>query len=114
MKIVVEDVPPCTVVRIAGRLVAGAEATELREEMRVLEEDGRDRFVVDLEALDYIDSGGLGELVAARQRAREHGGTLVLAAPRGKVRDILALTALDRHFAVFDDVPQALASFAHP
>jgi len=60
------------------------------------------RFVVDVGAVTFIDSSGLGALVDLATRARAGGGTVVLAHPDRRILRLLELTALDRVFEVVD------------
>lgn len=82
----------------------------LRERLLALLDDGQAPCViVDLTDLIFIDSSGLTALVVADRRARELGGTLVLAGARKIVGRVLSLTALDKHFPVYATVAEALA-----
>jgi anti-sigma B factor antagonist len=66
------------------------------------------RIVVDLAALEYIDCHALGALDRLRAQARQAGGDLLLAAPRGPVRRLLDLTGLIGVFAVHASVDEAV------
>lgn len=65
-------------------------------------------LVVDLTALEFICSLGLGGIVAAYIRMQRHGGKLVLAAPGGAIRDMLTVTKLGTLLKVHATVEQAL------
>ena len=65
----------------------------------IRENQGR-RIVVDLEGVDFIDSAGLGVLVAGRERARGEDGDLVLVATGRSVLKVLELTGLNRVFEI--------------
>jgi anti-sigma B factor antagonist len=69
---------------------------------------GNPRIIVDLAALEFIDSSGVAALVRGRNLARQAGGDLLLAAPRGPVRRILALTGLIGVFSVRASVEEAV------
>ena len=69
------------------------------------------RIVLDLEKVRFIDSAGLGDLVAWKKRALQLGGDVRLLRPRDKVRDLFELMALTRVFRIFDDEAEAVASF---
>jgi anti-anti-sigma factor len=69
---------------------------------------GNPRIIVDLAALEFIDSCALGVLGRVRAQARQAGGDLLLAAPRGPVRRILALTGLIDVFSVHASVEDAV------
>ena len=66
------------------------------------------RIIVDLAALEFIDCYALGALGRVRAQARQAGGDLLLAAPRGPVRRILALTGLTGVFSVRASVDEAV------
>ncbi len=103
--------PEACVVRVGGRVTIGEGLDRLREAVGVLIDGGQARIVLDLEETTHVDSATLGELVAARRRAAAAGGRLVLAAPRGKVRDLLDLTRLNRLLDVYESRRDALTSF---
>jgi anti-sigma B factor antagonist len=85
-------------------------APRLKERLGELTGGGRSQIVVNLEAVEFLDSTGLGVLIGALKRCREAGGTLALAAPREPVRKVLAITGLDRVFPIHDSVEQATSS----
>ena len=58
------------------------------------------RFVVDVAAVTFIDSTGLGALVDLATRTRRAGGSVVLAHPDQRILRLLELTALDQVFDV--------------
>ena len=66
------------------------------------------RIIVDLAALEFIDCCALGALGRVRAQARQAGGDLLLAAPRGQVRRILTLTGLIDVFSVHASVEEAV------
>ena len=66
------------------------------------------RIIVDLAALEYIDCHALAALGRVRARARQAGGDLLLAAPRGPVRRLLTLTGLTGVFSVHASLDQAV------
>jgi anti-anti-sigma regulatory factor len=65
--------------------------------------------VVDLHAVTFIDSAGLGLLVRAHQEAKQHDGTFALAAPSRFVLTVLHTMRLDGVFRTFPDRRAALA-----
>jgi anti-sigma B factor antagonist len=93
------------VVELHGELdTAGAAAAEA---VVVAGAAGGRCVIVDLAALEFIDSAALGALVHARKLARQAGGDVQLAAPQGPVRQVLALTGLDEAFGVHASVASA-------
>ena len=69
------------------------------------------RIVLDLDKVRFMDSAGLGDLVAWKKRALQLGGDVRLIRPQARVRDVLELTALTRVFRIFDSEAEAVASF---
>lgn len=72
--------------------------------------EGRVHLVVDLLGVTFVDSSGLGVLVAARRRARAFKGSLCLVVDHPTVLRVLHVTALDRVFPVHRTLAEALAA----
>jgi len=73
-----------------------ASAPGLRDELHAQVESGNVHLVVDLSAVDLIDSAGLSALISGLKAARRAGGSLYIAQPSKQVRAILKLTSLNR------------------
>jgi anti-sigma B factor antagonist len=98
------------IVDCAGRIVFGEESAELRESVKkLIAQSGR--IVLNLAGVSYIDSGGLGTLVALYTTARNAGGSIKLANLTERVGDLLQVTKLLTVFEVFDSEKGALESF---
>jgi anti-sigma B factor antagonist len=69
--------------------------------------EGRPQLVIDLEATTFIDSSGLGALVAGLKAARQAGGDLRVVAPGEQVRTVMRLTNLDRILNPYDSIEDA-------
>jgi anti-sigma B factor antagonist len=74
-------------------------APELRAALVDVIDEGA-RIVIDMEALDFLDSAGLGILVGGLKRARTHGGELELVCSNRGVLKPLEITGLDRVFTI--------------
>lgn len=99
-----------TVIAPTGRLdVAGAPA--LKEAVAEVVKDGQQHVVIDMEGVSFVDSTGLGSVIAALKQVRGSQGELRLAAPNQQVRVVLELTTLDRVFPYFATVEEALTGF---
>jgi anti-sigma B factor antagonist len=99
-----------TVVAPTGRLdVAGAPA--LKDAISEAVKNGQPRVVLDLEGVSFVDSTGLGSVIAALKQIRSSQGDLRLAAPNQQVRVVLELTTLDRVFPYYSTVEEALTGF---
>ena len=89
----------------------GHRLEDLGETLRDLLERSGPRIVLDLDKVRFVDSAGLGELVAWKKRAVERGGDVRLVRPPPRVRDMFELTALTRVFRIFETEAEAVASF---
>ncbi len=72
---------------------------------------GQPRLIIDMEGVSFVDSSGLGSVVAALKQVRSTKGDLRLAAPNQQVRVVLELTTLDRVFPFYATVEDALTDF---
>jgi anti-sigma B factor antagonist len=98
------------IVRVEGQLVVG-NRNDLKEHLQRLLEKGERRFLIDFAQTGYIDSSGLGALVALARKVREEGGDLRLSGLNEDLRSLFELTRLDTLFAISETPDQALATF---
>lgn len=75
-------------------------AGQLRTCIERLADDGEKRVVLDMADVEFIDSSGLGALVAGMRRLRRVGGEVVLRSPRRATTQLLDVTGLLRVLAV--------------
>jgi anti-sigma B factor antagonist len=107
MEITKSDVASAAVLQLQGRLTMVA-APQLRAEVERSVREARPRVVVDLTGVEFVDSSGLGALVAGLKTARQAGGDLRIAAAGDQVRTVLGLTNLDRVLRNHGSVEDAL------
>ena len=100
------------VVALEGRIVLGEESTALREKVKSLLATGQKKIVLNMDNVTYIDSSGLGALVAAHTSARSQGATLKISNLGSKFQEILQVTKLVTVFEVTPTEAAAIASFA--
>ncbi|MEU7851129.1 STAS domain-containing protein [Micromonospora parva] len=98
----------CTVLEVRGELDM-ATSPQLREALQRLVDAGDRQVVVDLAAVGFMDSSGLGALVVMFKALRDVGGRLCLAAVQPAVRSVLTVTSVDQVIDVYDSVPAAEA-----
>ena len=84
----------------------------LKRTVGELLEKGRRYILFDLQKTPYMDSCGLGQLVACNRRVLEASGTLKLLNPSKGISELLELMKLEELFETFHDREEALASFA--
>lgn len=79
----------------------------LRAQLHTLVREGDNRLVVDLSAVETIDSSGLGALISGLKMARQTGGDLRIAAPNEQVTAVLELTNLNRVLKSYESADNA-------
>ena len=111
LSIETREVGKVTVVDVKGRIVLGDEIGSLRKAIHNLVEEGKKRIILNLAAVDYIDSSGVGELVGCYTTLRNAGGELKLLNLSQKVQDVLYVTKLYTVFDIKEDEFTAVKSF---
>jgi anti-sigma B factor antagonist len=97
------------VVRMPSRVDA-AVADTLRADLKGVVSEGGGRLLLDMSAVKFIDSTGLGVIVTAMTAARGRGGSFALFALPAKVRSLVELTRLHLVFDIYADEAAALAA----
>ena len=110
MEIDVTKAGELTVVAPRGDLDM-ATVGEMRRTLAGLIDGGQSRLVMDLGGVGYMDSSGMGALVAAMKQARAAGGDVRLCALQDDVRSIFELTRLARAISIHPTRQEALASW---
>ncbi|MGD0581193.1 MAG: STAS domain-containing protein [Bryobacteraceae bacterium] len=100
------------IVDASGRLTLGEGTSTLRTKIRELVEGGSRRIVLNMADITYIDSSGLGELVAAYTTLTRARGELKLLNLAKRVHDLLKITKLYTVFETFEDEASAADSFS--
>ena len=112
LKITDRESEGITIVTMDGRIVLGEESNALRESVKTLLADNKKKIVLNMDNVTYIDSAGLGTLVAAFHSARAQGAVLKLANLGSKFQEVLQVTKLMTVFEVFDSEAAAVQSFS--
>ncbi len=87
-------------------------APALKESLTELLKSGVDTVVVDLTAVAFLDSTGLGALVEARSATTEAGGTLPLVCNQERILKLFAITGLDGVFSIHPTIDEAVAALS--
>jgi anti-sigma B factor antagonist len=111
MKATTRAVNGITILDLSGRITLGQESGTVRDEVLLILASGSKKILVNLKEVTYIDSSGLGELVAAYTAVKNAGGELKLLNLTSKVRDLLVITKLVTVFDVKEDEASAVESF---
>ena len=107
----VRTVGEVSIVDLKGRVTHGSGDMEMRETVQRLIDSGKKKFVINLDKVTFMDSAGIGELVACHKRAVEKGGVIKILRPNEKLLDLFAITKLIEIFEIFTDEKEALKGF---
>jgi anti-sigma B factor antagonist len=108
------DVGDVAVITLIGRITLGKGTELLRQVVGEVMERGRVKLLLNFDEVLYMDSSGLGELVAAHRRVLDAGGQLKLMKLQKVARNLIQITQLYTVFEIFKDEASALASFRRP
>jgi len=98
-------------IKITGRLDPGDGPDQLFDMVQGFVENDELEFLLDLRAVTYISSTGVGSLIKCYRSVLKQKGHVKLLSPSQSVRNILAISKLDGVFEIFSDEQEALASF---
>lgn len=98
----------CLTVHVDGELDSSSAAV-LRTALAAL--DGDDPVIVDLRAVPFMDSAGLGALIGGIRRLRAGGTAVAICARPGAVRRLLTVTGFDRIIPTFGSMDEARVGF---
>lgn len=111
LDIEVEETAACTICRPRGELDAFS-VGRLRERLGALV--AADRLVIDLSEVPFLDSAGIGALIGAIRKTREHGGSVAVACSRTNLLRLLQTTMFDRIVPVRPTLDDAIAATGQP
>lgn len=100
------DFANCRVIRVEAERIDSAVAIHFKDQMRALSEGLAVRAILDLGQVTFIDSSGLGAIVAALKQMPAEV-RLDLANLQDEVARVLRLTRMDRVFVIHDSVETA-------
>ncbi len=112
VKVGTRQVGDVTIADVAGKLTLGEASSMLRETLRTLTTQGHKKILVNLSGVTYLDSSGIGELVAGYTTITNAGGKLKLVNLTSRVQNPLQTTKLYTVFDVFENEADGVKSFA--
>ncbi len=111
MRLSVRQIGHVAVVDLAGKITEGEGDAVLREGVFKLLQSDQKQILLNLRKVPYMDSSGIGEMVACYKAARDKNGTVKLLNPSEKVSDLLQITWLEEMFETYRNEKEALRSF---
>jgi anti-sigma B factor antagonist len=111
MKFKTKEINGITVIELDGNVMGGPDASALNNFLHKLITEEKNHVVVDLKAVSFINSSGLGMLIGGLTTLRHSGGDLKLARASKKIENLLEMTKLLKVFDLHKNVNNAIASF---
>jgi len=111
MKIAERRVGDVTILDLQGRLVMD-EDMSCTEHIDLLVREGRLRILLNLRDVTYIDSAGVGAMIAKYVSLRRRGGDLRLLSLSDRVRRVITIAHLLEVFEIFESEDLAVRSFS--
>lgn len=105
---IVQDV---AVVTVKGKMMGGRETDEVHEKVKSLLTEGHKKLVIDLSHVKWMNSKGLGMLMATYTSCQNAGAKLKIAGAVEKVNSLLMMTKLLSIFESYDNTDQAIGSY---
>lgn len=99
------------ILTVSGNMMGGPETQALHEKVKSLIADGTKKIVIDIKGVKWMNSSGLGVLMACFGTVSNAGGNLKLASVTDKVRSVLMITKLIEFFDTYENADRAVASF---
>ena len=99
------------IVDLEGRITMGDGCTVVRHAVRELVNSGNKKILLNLQAVSYVDSAGLGEMAGSYVTVAKLGGQLKLLHTQPRINSLLQVTKLYALLVAFEDEGDALRSF---
>ena len=99
------------VLTVSGKLMGGSETKKVHTQVKNLISDGIKKVVIDLSEVKWMNSMGIGILMACSTSLRRVEGDLRMAGATGKVNSLLTITHLITIFEIFETSDRAVATF---
>jgi anti-sigma B factor antagonist len=110
-KVISRKIDPVRIIKVTGRLDPGDGPDLLADMVQGFVEKDETEFLLDLRAVTYISSTGVGSLIKCYRSVLKQKGHVKLLSPSQSVRNILAISKLDGVFEIFSDEKTALSSY---
>ena len=111
MEITIREREGVRILDLVGKLTLGGGAKAVYVAVRSELESGHKWILLNLSQVTFIDSTGLGRLVACLTSASTRDATVKLLNPSPRVEDVFKITQTDKLFEIFYDEDEAIRSF---
>ncbi|HHS13155.1 MAG TPA: anti-sigma factor antagonist [bacterium] len=111
MQVKIRMAKDVVVVGIKGNLMGGKETDACHQKVKDLLQEGKKKIVADLSNVKWINSKGLGMLMACLTSVRNAKGVFKISGSSDKVKSMLMITKLITIFQTYNSVDEAVDSF---
>lgn len=111
LAIKVQEKEGVTLLELSGKLIFGEECDAFNQQITDLQDANKNKIILNLEEVGFLDSSGLGCLITVLKATRERGGDLKLLKLSQEVQNLLGLTKLGAAFDIHATEDEAVASF---
>ena len=99
------------IIELRGSLIGDEGTAEFRAEVSDFIEQGNKNLIINLEKVNYINSSGIGALIAAHASYVNNGGEVLLTGASRNIQNLFAITKLVEVFKVHDRLDDAIETF---
>ncbi|CUU02044.1 anti-sigma B factor antagonist [Candidatus Thermokryptus mobilis] len=111
MRLKTKEFNDVVVIEVKGNMMGGPDSQKFRDLLHKIIDEGKNKVVVDLKSVKFINSAGLGTLISGLTTMRNAGGDLKIANPTEKIESLLMITRLIKVFESYSSVDEAVESF---
>ena len=101
------------IIEVRGSLIGDEDTDEFRASVADFAEQGIKNLVINLQKTNYMNSSGIGAIIAAHTSYAKDGGAVKLAGISNNVQNVLIVTKLIDIFDIYDNVDEAVESLIH-
>lgn len=96
------------IVHLKGEFIGGEETDELRDTLKKLSEGTKNKIIVDMGRVTYLNSTALGVLISAHATVTKKGGTIVLCNLDKSIENLFVITKLTMVFPIYATLEEAI------
>jgi len=101
----------CVVLELKGKIMGGPDAEVFRNTLHELIEEGKNKIIIDLEKVKFMNSSGLGILIGGLKTVRENDGDIKLCNADKKISSLLMVSRLNTVFDHYLSLDEAIAAY---
>lgn len=107
-KIKIEEQIGGVVVHLKGDFIGGEETDELRDTLKKLAESPKNKIIINMAKVTYLNSTALGVLISAHATVTKKGGVVVLCNLDKAIENLFVITKLSMVFPIYATLEDAI------